>query len=38
MQHMILKAFRDEKVNSDKVDYHKEVLSGRKPHAFKRVQ
>ena len=38
IQHMILKSFREEKANSDKVDYHREVLSGRKLHAFRKVQ
>jgi len=35
---MTLKTFRDEKANSDKVNYRKEVLSEEKLHAFKRVQ
>jgi len=38
IQHMILKTFREEKANSNKVNYCREVLSGRKLHAFKRVQ
>ena len=38
IQHVILKTFREEKANSNKVDYYREVLSGRKLHAFKRVQ
>ena len=38
IQHMISKTFRVEKVNSNKVDYCKEVLSERKLHMFKEVQ
>ena len=38
VQHVTSKTFREEKVNSDKVDYHKKVLSERKPHVFKKVQ
>ena len=38
IQHVISKTFREEEANSNKVDYRKEVLSGRKLHAFKKVQ
>jgi len=37
-QHVTSKMFRDEKVNSDQVNYCREVLSERKPHVFKEVQ
>jgi len=33
---MTLKTFRDERVNSDKVNYHREVLSERKPHTVRK--
>jgi len=38
IQHMISKTFREKKANSDKVDYHREVLSGRKLHIFRKVK
>jgi len=38
VQHVTLKTFRDEKANSNQVNYYREVLSERKPHAFKKVQ